>query len=65
MVDDSDSDDEEEDEEYDDEEDGFDHNDNDGHLMDAMTNVNLEQSFFSWDLLVKYLPKIPEVDVFF
>ena len=23
-----------------------------------------QQSFFSWDLLVKYVPKLPEVDLF-
>ena len=30
-----------------------------------MSHVNPEQSFFSWDLLVKYLPKLPDVELFF
>ena len=66
MVDDSDSEDEDDDEEDDeDEEDGFEQGDNEGQLIDTLSHVNPEQSFFSWDLLVKYLPKLPDVELFF
>ena len=77
VVDDSDSEDDEDEDEDDDDDEGdeggvggFGGEGGHGHMLDAqfayhhLGHINQEQSFFSWDLLVKYVPKLPEVDLF-